>query len=154
MGYTSRRPRQLAADQRFLSQNVIGFTKDKRAQWMAAWRRTPVSSRPLVWCIQETHVTSVEEAAELRQDRRRVWGKQHDSSQAPMSFWMVGTSKTSGVAILLTLSVATEAVAWNEAKWTSRAIGVTVQDVFILNVNARNLRGEREAFLRVFTSGI
>uniref|UniRef100_A0AAV1UH13 Endonuclease/exonuclease/phosphatase domain-containing protein n=1 Tax=Peronospora matthiolae TaxID=2874970 RepID=A0AAV1UH13_9STRA len=116
---------------------------------MKAWRRTPVSSRPLAWCIQETHVTSVEEEAELRQEWRRLWGKHHDSSQAPMSFWTVGSSKTSGVTILLTPTAATRAVAWNEDKWHSRAIGITVQDLCILNVYAHNLRGEREAF---FTS--
>jgi hypothetical protein len=43
---------------RIESQNVRGFKPESRKQWIGAWRRTPVAKRPMVWLVQETHVSS------------------------------------------------------------------------------------------------
>ena len=134
-----------AADRRIISQNVRGFSKSTRLLWMSAWRKTPVRQRPLAWCIQETHVATVEEANTLRLEWRRIWGQDCDTDQVPMSYWSYGSSRSSGVAILLTPQAALHAAAWNEDRWNTRAIGISVHDMYILNVYAPNDRPERES---------
>ena len=73
-------------------------------------------------------------------------GKHHDPQQAPMSYWSLGSTRMRGVAILLTPAAALLASAWNEDRWTSRAIGVKIDDLFLLNVYAPTIRAEREEF--------
>lgn len=65
-------------DEVIITQNVRGFKESTRAGWMAAWRRQTPGQRVLARCIQETHVQTVEEVAQLSAQWVRLWG-QHKS---------------------------------------------------------------------------
>lgn len=90
------------ANRRIVTQNVRGFREQVRLNWLSAWREMPVRDRPEAWCIQETHVSTPEAAADLEQNWRRLWGKAAVATTDPMSYWSVGTASAGGVAILLT----------------------------------------------------
>ena len=47
---------------KIITQNVRGFTKHGRTQWMKAWRNRPLRKRPLALCIQETHVSGEDQS--------------------------------------------------------------------------------------------
>ena len=88
--YAKRSPsRPWEPNRRILTQSVQGFSKVTRQAWMTAWRQNPLKRRSLVWCIQEIHVVSADEATALRLERRRMWGRYLDVEQAPTSLWSV-----------------------------------------------------------------
>ena len=120
---------------------------------MSAWRKTPVRQRPLAWCIQETHVATVEEANTLRLEWRRIWGQDCDTDQVPMSYWSYGSSRSSGVAILLTPQAALHAAAWNEDRWNTRAITISVHDMYILHVYDQMTGQSGSHYLTAFMTG-
>ena len=68
-----------------------------------------------------------------------------DSDQVQISYWSYGSSRSRGVAILLTPQAALHAAAWNEDRWKTRAIGISMHDMYILNEYAPNDWPERES---------
>lgn len=96
--------------------------------------------------MQETHVSSEEEAAVLAATWTRLWGKQHQTQGPAMSYWSVDHSKTGGVAILMPPATAALIQPWRPEAWTNRVIAVNVGDYRIVNVYAPNERHARELF--------
>ena len=68
-----------------------------------------------------------------------------DSDQVQISYWSYGSSRSRGVAILLTPQAVLHAAAWNEDRWKTRAIGISMHDMYILNEYAPNDWPERES---------
>ena len=57
-----------------------------------------MKDRPLAWLVQETHVSTDEEAAHLAAKLDKVWGRQHQPKGPALSYWSVDARKTGGVA--------------------------------------------------------
>jgi exonuclease III len=136
-----RRSREVAW--KIETQNVRGFTEESQSRWLSAWRRTPVKDRPAAWLLQETHVSSEEEAENLRLMWSGLWGRQHQQSGLVLSYWSVHTKKEGGVAILLNPNAAITVQPWN-----NRVIAVQIGTERIVNVYAPNSVETRE---EVFT---
>ncbi|KAE9336199.1 hypothetical protein PR003_g12636 [Phytophthora rubi] len=128
------------------TQNVRGFVEENRQRWMGAWRRTPMRERPKVWLLQETHVSTEDEALELEATWARLWGKQHQVGGPKLSYWSIDESKTGGVAILLNPSVANEASPWMMKRWSKRVIAINLGGRRIVNIYAPNPHADRECF--------
>ena len=133
--------------QKIVTQYVRGFTSKSRPVWMAAWRHAPRKSRPDIWCLQETHVATQEEADALECEWKRLWGISTTDPTSQLSYWSLGTRQLGGVAILLTPDMARLAQPWPDLQTTPRQIALNVQDNFLLvNIYAPNDRAERELF--------
>jgi exonuclease III len=129
---------------RLETQNVRGFVKESRKRWIGAWRRTPVRNRPGAWLLQETHVSSAEEAIQLKEDWARAWGKPKQTDRPQLSYWSVHDERTGGVAILLNPGQAETAEPWHEELWTHRVIAVRIGETVVVDVYAPNTKTERE----------
>jgi exonuclease III len=143
--------RDEGATRNLVTQNVRGFTEVSRRKWLSAWRRTLVRNRPMAWLIQETHMSSQEEADWARQEWSRVWGTQSRDGDKPLSYWSIHTAKAGGVAILLTPQEAKVATPWQQSKWTHRVIAVKIGDLVVMNVYAPNDPAGRERFFKGLT---
>ena len=97
---------------KIITQNVRGFTKQGRTQWMKAWRGRPLRERPLAWCLQETHVSGVDQAKAHSLQWAQLWSKHTYPSHPPLSYWSTGSSQAGGVAILLNPKSALDALVW------------------------------------------
>jgi exonuclease III len=131
---------------RIETQNVRGFTPESRRKWIGAWRRTPAAERPLVWLIQETHVSDREDAEQLDQEWTRAWGKHKQTNGPTLSYWSVHTEKSGGVAVLVNPSVAATVTPWQQERWSNRVIAVKVGDIIVVDIYAPNRKQEREKF--------
>lgn len=131
---------------RFLTQNVRGFKQENQFGWLRAWRRIPVRERPVAWLLQETQISSEDEASTLEEAWKQLWGKQNEKDGPRLSYWSVHSSKVGGVAILLNPDHSKEAKAWSVGHWTNRGIAVRIGGQLVVNVYAPNVPVEREAF--------
>jgi exonuclease III len=138
--------RRVSKGWRLETQNVRGFSAESRRKWMGTWRRTPVSQRPQAWFLQETHVGSDEEANELAEMWKNMWGQKHNSNSSKMSYWSIDDTRAGGVAILLHPDAAAATTPWQQERWTKRVIAVTMRNVHMTNVYAPNEHLERESF--------
>ncbi|KAL3658995.1 hypothetical protein V7S43_015880 [Phytophthora oleae] len=134
------------------TQNVRGFARDTRRMWMESWRRVPVKERPAAWMIQETYVSSLEEAEDLEKQWRRIWGNQNRKNGPQLSYWSVESSKTAGVAILLNPEVAEKTKPWQQQLWTKRNIMVEMEDTLLVNLYAPNTQEQREEMFEQLSS--
>ena len=116
---------------------------------MAAWRRQTTGQRVLAWCIQETHVQTVEEVAQLSAQWVLLWGQHPHSDAPPLRYWSTGSSRHAGVAILLTQHSAVHSSVCHQDLWRTRALSVSIGDILLVNLYAPTIRPEREVF---FTS--
>jgi exonuclease III len=100
----------------------------------------------VAWLIQETHISSQEEAEDMQRQWARLWGKRNDREGEALSHWSTTGNKTGGVAILLPLLEAQTAQPWQRNRWSNRVISVSAGEVLLMNVYAPNDRVERETF--------
>ncbi|KAL3663655.1 hypothetical protein V7S43_011070 [Phytophthora oleae] len=70
------RPAPTRQDIRIVTQNVRGFRKRDRWEWLSAWRNIPRSLRPALILLQETHVQTEAERSKLTQRWQWMWGAQ------------------------------------------------------------------------------
>ena len=113
---------------------------------MKAWRGRPLRERPLAWCLQETHVSGVDQAKAHSLQWAQLWGKHTDPSHPPLSYWSTGSSQAGKVAILLNPKSALDALVWEQDLWGTREIALSINGFVLLNVYAPTLRAEREDF--------
>lgn len=125
-----------------LSQNVGGFKKSERRQWLEAWRGEVREKRRDIYMLQETHVTSATEVRELNEMWNRVWGEQ-DTTRTT-TFWGLARTRAAGVAILVNPKTCREATEHMAAGWTDRHVAAKVRDKVYVNVYAPNTRTDRE----------
>ena len=99
--------------------------------------------------MQEKHVQTVEEVAQLSAQWVRLWGQHPQSDAPPLSYWSTGSSRHAGVAVLITPHSAVHSSVCHQDRWRTRALSVSIGDILLVNLYAPTLRTEREAF---FTS--
>ena len=93
---------------------------------VAAWRNAPRKTRPDIWCLQETHVATQDEAEDLNRDWNWVRGLSTEDPASPLSYWSLGTRQAGGVAFLLTPDLARSARPWPGFLTTPRQIALSV----------------------------
>ncbi|GMF32235.1 unnamed protein product [Phytophthora lilii] len=142
---TAKKHRRRQGQTRIETQNLRGFVR--KEEWLGAWRRTPRQERPIVWFVQETHVSGPEEAEELESQWKRMWGKQYQREGPQLPYWSEDASKTGGVEILLNPEIADKAKPWQPQAWTNRVIAMDVNDTIFVNVYAPTSQAQREEFI-------
>jgi ribonuclease HI/exonuclease III len=144
---TRRRDRYHArVTQGLLTQNVRGFRRhsSNRETWMAGWKAKIHGNSLAYILLQETHVSSHKEAADLQRLWAHMWGRT-DSTDI-LSFWSVTTSRVGGVAILLnphgTQRFQREVIHGLDG----RVLGISSPSLVIVNIYAPNHSKAREVF--------
>lgn len=95
--------------------------------------------------MQETHVTTDMEAANLNAEWKRLWGIADPELQS--KFWGLAHAKAGGVAIVANpATMATRAHPHRKDAWSERHVAIKVGSVIYATVYAPNDRTEGEHF--------
>jgi exonuclease III len=113
--------------------------------WMGSWQTRMHGNAIHVICIQETHVASEGEVAEVAALWARMWGRRAEDD-LQLSYWSVSTARAAGVGILLHPDAARRFRRVDTPALGVR--GLVIQDgaECVANVYAPNDRMERERF--------
>ncbi|KAI9913642.1 hypothetical protein PsorP6_004855 [Peronosclerospora sorghi] len=105
-----------------------------RRNWLQAWRDIPVQQRPACLLIQETHITTVEEAEDVKNMWESMWTTNNSGNR--MAYWSISETKTGGVRIILFPNDLDEARPWHQKWWSKRVMGVQIRRRKIINIYA------------------